>query len=74
MVSKFSKERIQQESSWWKDSEEQHYTIVKNVEGGENQKSFSQVVTESLQRLPPTTMKEPPKLNRNLSIEGGKGM
>lgn len=48
--------------------------VMKNAEGGENQKSFSQVVTDSLQKLPTTAMTEAPKLNRTLLAEGGEGM
>ena len=72
LAANFSKVRVQREASWWKDSEKQHYTVVKNVEGGEKQKSFSQIVSESPQMISPATTNVPP--NKNVSTKGGKGL
>lgn len=61
--------RVQREASWWKDSEEQHYTVAKTTDGGEKQKSFSQIVTDCPQMISPTASNVPPKLKRNLPFE-----
>ena len=69
LAAKCSKVRVQRESSWWKNSEEQHYTVVKKVEGGEEKKSFSQIVADSPHQISPAATNVP----QNLSMEEGKG-
>ena len=53
-------------------SNKQHYTVVKNVEGDEKQKSFSQIVSKSPQKISLAATNVP--LNKNVSTKGGKGL
>lgn len=74
LASKCSKERTQRKASWWKDTEEQHYTVMKNAEVGENQKSFSQVVTDSPQMLPTSAKEETKHQAAPTTKKGPKAM
>ena len=72
VASNYSKVRIQWGASWWKDSKDQHYTVLKNVDGGEKQKSFSQIVTESPQGISLEVTNVSPKWSGKFATEGGK--